>query len=140
MDKELALALTPTWTATDSPAAKVPLPEEAAAEPEPAPQPSPETAGPKEEPQKQKAVKMLFEYKNASARRVSVSGSFTRWKDIPMSKKGGAWKAEVYILPGNYLYHFTVDGKKTLDPGKARTPVGESIAIVNDEAAADPRK
>ena len=85
-----------------------------------------------QEPQKQKAVKTAFEYKNAAAKSVSLSGSFKKWEKIGMAKKNGVWKAEVYILPGTYLYHFTVDGKKTLDPGKAKAPTGESIAVVEE--------
>ncbi|HAF95158.1 MAG: hypothetical protein A2X34_01120 [Elusimicrobia bacterium GWC2_51_8] len=84
----------------------------------------------KEEPQKVKAVKTHFEYKNASARSVFIAGSFTSWKEVKMARKNGLWKAEVYILPGNYIYHFTVDGKKILDPGKPKTAVGESIVEV----------
>ncbi|MCX5785218.1 MAG: hypothetical protein NTX59_05985 [Elusimicrobia bacterium] len=90
----------------------------------------PKTPAAKEEPQKVKAVRMNFEYKHASAKSVSISGSFTRWKEVKMAKKNGVWKAEVYILPGNYLYHFTVDGKKTLDAGKPKAAVGESIVEV----------
>lgn len=86
--------------------------------------------GAKEEPQKVKAIKTHFEYKNASAKSVSVSGSFTSWKEVKMARKSGLWKAEVYILPGNYIYHFTVDGKKKFDPGKPKTAVGESIVEV----------
>ncbi|MBU2572776.1 MAG: glycogen-binding domain-containing protein [Elusimicrobia bacterium] len=83
-----------------------------------------------EEPKKQKAIKVFFEYKSAAARSVSLAGSFTKWKEVGMAKKNGLWKAEVYILPGNYLYHFIVDGKKTLDPGKPKAPAGESMAVV----------
>ncbi|HAH31048.1 MAG TPA: hypothetical protein DCL44_01900 [Elusimicrobia bacterium] len=84
----------------------------------------------KEEPQKVKAIKTHFEYKHASAKTVFISGSFTSWKEVKMAKKNGVWQAEVYILPGNYLYHFTVDGKKTLDSGKPKAAVGESIVEV----------
>lgn len=83
-----------------------------------------------EEPKKQKAVKMIFEYKSAAARSVSLAGSFTKWKEIRMAKRANFWKAEVFILPGNYPYHFVVDGRKTPDPGKPKTPMGESIAVV----------
>jgi hypothetical protein len=86
-----------------------------------------------EEPRKQKAIKTVFNYKSASAKGVSLAGSFTRWKEVKMAKKNGVWSTEVYILPGNYLYHFTVDGKKTLDPVKAKTPVGESVAVVEEQ-------
>lgn len=95
--------------------------------------PSGSQPGPKEtaqEPQKQKAVKTVFEYKSASAKNVTLAGSFTKWKETRMAKKNGVWKTEVYILPGNYLYHFVTDGKKTLDPGKPKSPAGESVAVV----------
>ncbi|OGS45430.1 MAG: hypothetical protein A3J79_12955, partial [Elusimicrobia bacterium RIFOXYB2_FULL_62_6] len=83
-----------------------------------------------EEPQKEKAVKTIFEFRNASAKSVHLAGSFTKWKELRMTRKSGVWKTEVYILPGNYLYHFVVDGKKTLDPGKPKAPLGESMVGV----------
>ena len=94
------------------------------------PQPAPKEA--KEEPQKQKALKTVFKYKSASAKSVSLAGSFTKWKETKMTKKDGVWKTEVYILPGNYLYHFVADGKKILDPAKPKGPVGESIVVVEE--------
>lgn len=113
-----------------------PLPDTEETEEEPAAGVKPETPTAdketKQEPQKPKAVKTLFEYKNAAARNVALYGSFKKWEKIPMAKKSGVWKADVYIFPGTYLYHFTVDGKKTLDPGKAKAPTGESIAVVGE--------
>ncbi|HOW90533.1 MAG TPA: glycogen-binding domain-containing protein [Elusimicrobiales bacterium] len=89
----------------------------------------------REEPARPKAVKTRFEYRNSSAKRVLLAGSFTSWKEIPLAKKNGVWKADVFILPGNYLYHFIVDGKKTADPTKPKSPFGESIAAVENGAA-----
>jgi hypothetical protein len=113
-------------------------PEEPAAAASEAAQPPAKTpAASKEEPRKQRAVKTRFEYKSASAKRVSLAGSFTKWKETSLAKKNGVWKADVYILPGTYLYHFVVDGEKTSDPGKARSPLGESIAVVEDRGAGE---
>jgi hypothetical protein len=117
----------------------VPLPAQAA------PQSAPEAAKPAEEKaapetpgtakqaaqEKPKAVKTTFEYKDAKAKSVAIAGSFTSWKDIKMTKKNGVWKADIYILPGNYPYHFTVDGKKKLAPGKPKAPMGESLIKVD---------
>ena len=83
------------------------------------------------ETDKIKAVKTVFEYKYANARSVLIAGSFTSWKDKKMTKKNGVWKTEVYILPGTYPYHFNVDGKKKLDPGKPKAPTGDSLISVN---------
>ena len=83
------------------------------------------------EAEKIKATKISFEYKDAKAKSVSIAGSFTSWKDQKMAKKSGVWKAEIYILPGTYPYHFTVDGKKKLDPGKPKAPTGDSLVDVN---------
>lgn len=80
---------------------------------------------------KPRAVKTVFEYKNDKARKVQIAGSFTSWKAKPMTKKSGVWKAEVYILPGTYPYHFMVDGKQTLDPGKPKAPTGDSLVTVD---------
>ena len=111
--------------------------EPAAAASETAQPPATNPVAVKEEPRKQHAVKTRFEYKSASAKRVSLAGSFTKWKETGMAKKNGVWKADVYILPGNYLYHFVVDGKKTVDPGKAKSPLGESIATVEAGGAGE---
>lgn len=104
-------------------------PEQAAAQPksESAKAAVPEQA----EPEKIKAVKTTFEYKDAKAKAVRVAGSFSAWKDVKMTKKNGVWKTDIYILPGTYPYHFNVDGKKKLDPGKPAAPTGDSLVSVN---------
>ena len=129
------------------PVPQLPEPEETAEEPAAAAKPEPQPADKdakgkeaKQEAQKQKAVKTTFEYKNTAAKSVSLAGSFKKWEKIGMTKKNGVWKADVYILPGTYLYHFNVDGKKTLDPGKAKAPTGESIATVQEGKAAQEPK
>ncbi len=106
--------------------------EEAKAPEEAKAQPAAEQAGEKPgEPEKIKAVKTLFEYKDAKAKSVKLAGSFTSWRDVKMTKKNGVWRAEVFILPGTYPYHFNVDGKKKLDPGKPKAPTGDSLVDVN---------
>ncbi len=82
------------------------------------------------EASKTRAVKTVFEYKDAKAKKVQLSGSFTSWNPKPMTRKNGVWKAEIYILPGTYPYHFTVDGAKKLDPGKPKAPTGNSLVSV----------
>ncbi len=89
------------------------------------------TAATKKEAEKVKAVKTAFEYKDAAAKSVLITGSFTSWKDKKMTRKNGVWKADIFILPGTYPYHFTVDGKKKLDPGKPKAPTGDSLIKVN---------
>lgn len=81
--------------------------------------------------EKPHAVKTVFEYKDAKAKTVLIAGSFTSWKNVKMAKKNGVWRAEIYILPGTYPYHFTVDGRKKLDPGKPKAPTGDSLVDVN---------
>jgi hypothetical protein len=111
-------------------------PRETAAKPEEGKAPDAKTAdnGPtagQTEPEKTKAVKTPFEYKDAKAKSVKISGSFTSWKDVRMTKKNGVWRTEIYIRPGTYPYHFTADGKKKLDPGKPKAPTGDSLVSVN---------
>jgi len=81
--------------------------------------------------EKTHAVKTLFEYKDAKAKSVLIAGSFTSWKNVKMTKKNGVWKAEIYILPGTYPYHYVVDGNKKLAPGKPKAPTGDSLVDVN---------
>ncbi|MBI4351200.1 MAG: hypothetical protein HY550_07160 [Elusimicrobia bacterium] len=87
-------------------------------------------ASPGSETEKAKAIKTLFEYKDAKAKSVLLAGSFTSWKEKKLVKKDGVWRTEVYILPGTYPYHFTVDGKKKPDPDKPKTPTGDSLISV----------
>ena len=83
-----------------------------------------------ETPKTVKAVKTHFEYVNASAKKVSLAGSFTKWKETGMARKNGVWQADVYILPGSYRYHLTADGKKVPPPGGSKASTGESIVVV----------
>ena len=84
----------------------------------------------KAEPARIKAVKTTFEYKDPKAKSVEIAGSFTSWKLRDMKKKDGAWKADIYILPGTYPFHFMVDGKKKAAPGAPKSPVGDSLVTV----------
>ncbi|MBI4655222.1 MAG: hypothetical protein HY746_00595 [Elusimicrobia bacterium] len=85
---------------------------------------------PPQRPMALKAAKTVFTYKNAKAKSVKIAGSFTKWKEIKMDKKGIKWETQMWILPGNYVFHYVVDGKKILDPGKPRAEIGESIVTV----------
>ena len=79
-----------------------------------------------------KAIKTVFKYKNLKAKSVFVTGSFTKWKNIEMKKKKGLWQANVWILPGTYLFHYVVDGQKVLDSSKPTASIGESIIDVGN--------
>ncbi len=119
----------PDQTAAANPV-QVP-PAEPAAKDKKSPEPAkPEQTAPKIETVKVRAVKTTFEFKAPKARSVEISGSFTSWKPQAMKKKNGIWKAKIYILPGTYPYHFTVDGQKKLDPGKPKAPIGDSLVTV----------
>lgn len=109
--------------------AKAGKPQAAAAKP--AAKPEAAKPAPKAEGEKQKAVRTTFEYKDAAAKSVSISGSFTSWKPKRMAKKNGVWRTDVYILPGTYPYHFELDGKKKTDPGKPKSPLGDSLVTVD---------
>lgn len=93
------------------------------------PAPAPAAAKP-EEGGKVKAVKTAFEYKDAAAKSVRIAGTFTSWKEKALVKKDGVWKTDIYILPGTYPYHFIVNGKNKADPGKPKTPGGDSLVTV----------
>ncbi len=100
----------------------------AAAAPErPAEKPGEKAAG--TAPAKARAVKTVFEYRGAG-KKVVLAGSFSVWRELPMSRRDGAWRTEAYIFPGTYTYHFMVDGRRTADPGKPKAPTGDSIVTV----------
>jgi hypothetical protein len=91
---------------------------------------APAAAPAKAEGEKVKAVRTPFEYKDPAAKSVRIAGTFTSWKEKALAKKDGVWKTEVYILPGTYPYHFIVNGKNKADPGKPKTPGGDSLVTV----------
>ncbi|HNW45410.1 MAG TPA: glycogen-binding domain-containing protein [Elusimicrobiales bacterium] len=104
--------------------------EEAAEAGEKAPPAAAQASEKQAEPEKPKALKTPFEYKDPKAKAVFIAGSFTSWKDVRMKKEDGVWRANIYILPGNYPYHFVVDGAKKTAPGKPSTNMGESLITV----------
>lgn len=63
---------------------------------------------------------LLFTYRNRGARAVSVAGSFSAWKTIPMDRSdSGVW---YYFLPAGgasrrVTYKYLVDGIWITDPG-----------------------
>ena len=69
----------------------------------------------------QKARGVAFHYYGKKIRRVFLVASFLHGGKKPLRKvRHGPWKAEVYLMPGNYRYQFMVDGKKILDPRNPR--------------------
>lgn len=80
---------------------------------------------------KPKAQKVVVEYRNKRAKNVSVAFSFAGYKPRPMKKSnGGLWVREEYLTPGNYRYHFIVDGKETPDPANPRRKGKNSVLPV----------
>ncbi|KAF0125658.1 MAG: hypothetical protein FD189_1208 [Elusimicrobia bacterium] len=108
---------------------KAPAEKPAARAPEQKTAPASDKPAAAEAPARTKAVKTSFEYKGPG-KSVTLAGSFSVWRELKMTRKNGSWLAEVYILPGTYTYHFTVDGKKAADPGKPKAPTGDSIVTV----------
>jgi len=103
----------PAHAKKEAPAAKKPEPEPAA-------------------PSSSKARKVVFTYRNWSAKKVSIEGTFTKWKSQAMHKgKNGEWTFTTYLLPGaNYPYRFLVDGKMIADPENPRQKWGKSLMPV----------
>lgn len=89
----------------------------------------------KKEPPKEsqrKAIKTTFTYDASKAKSVSVSGSFSKWQPIEMEKKNGKWTKDIWIFPGKYIFHYTVDGEKKLAPDLPMANIGESIVEIKE--------
>lgn len=54
----------------------------------------------------------------ATARKVSLEGSFNNWvdNDIFFEKHGDVWERSLYLKEGMHAYRFVVDGKPITDP------------------------
>jgi hypothetical protein len=76
------------------------------------------------EPSDSATRKILFTYRNAHVRQVSIRADFTGWKAQPMSKAAnGSWTYLAQLTPGEYAYCFTADDKTFKDPANKRTKV-----------------
>lgn len=64
---------------------------------------------------------------HASANKVTLTGSFNKWAEIPMRLKNDIWEASLYLHDGNYLYHFMVNGIPTIDPLNKLTQMQNNI-------------
>ncbi|MGD9612389.1 MAG: ankyrin repeat domain-containing protein [Kiritimatiellia bacterium] len=90
-------------------------------------------------------IPVRFEYRDRTARYVSVAGEFNGWNTANHQlalEKVGLWSAELRIPAGEYAYKFVVDGQWLLDPSNALTKVvagaTNSLVVVQPSAGATP--
>ena len=82
----------------------------------------PKETPPKTEPSSEerppvKNSRISFSYRDPHAKRVSVSGTFNRWRPEFMKKDASnRWSATLTLPAGQYAYNFIVDGKMIRDP------------------------
>jgi 1,4-alpha-glucan branching enzyme len=62
-----------------------------------------------------------------TARKITVTGSFNKWGEIPMRLKNSVWEASLYLHDGNYLYRFIVNGTPTTDPANKLTQMQNNM-------------
>jgi hypothetical protein len=78
--------------------------------------------------------KVTFKFKaTAPVHDVKLCGNFTEWEKgaIVMTRgRGGEWKADVNLEPGNYEYKFCADGAWFTDP-KADQQTHNSLGSEN---------
>ena len=75
-------------------------------------------------------IPVRFEYRDRTARYVSVAGEFNGWNSVNHQlalEKVGLWSAELRIPAGAYAYKFVVDGKWLLDPANPATKVVDGV-------------
>jgi 1,4-alpha-glucan branching enzyme len=68
----------------------------------------------------EQSVSVIFNYRNADARRVCVAGSFNGWstRSHCMSRTGPVWTLSTLLPPGRHQYVFVVDERDwRADPG-----------------------
>lgn len=62
---------------------------------------------------------VAFQYKEDTAQKVFVAGTFNNWdgrKGVMVKNAEGVWEAILKINPGRYTYKFKADGVWSLDP------------------------
>ena len=90
----------------------------------------PETQGKEPpSPKRAKAVPVVFTYTDADASEVTFHGSWSG-KANPMTKKGSVWTFKTRLNPGEFAYHFRVDGVKKVNEGPTNA-AGDNIIKVS---------
>jgi Glycogen recognition site of AMP-activated protein kinase len=61
--------------------------------------------------------KLFFLQGHRDAKEVVLTGSFNKWRtdELFMKKTTGGWELPYTLGPGNYEYHFSVDGNRVID-------------------------
>lgn len=51
------------------------------------------------------------------ATRAEITGSFTRWRKVPMTARGGYWEVTIDLPPGEHRFSYIMDGDRRMaDP------------------------
>jgi len=73
----------------------------------------------------------IFKLKGyGDARTIKLIGNFSNWEmgEYTMFHRGNEWIIPLYLKPGKYIYQFTVDGQRIMDPdNKLWEPGGNNI-------------
>jgi hypothetical protein len=75
----------------------------------------------------------IFRIESKGAKSVSVMGSFSDWREIPMQRQGNVWVAVVPVEPGFYHFGFLVDGEWYVPndaPGRVTDDFGRANATL----------
>lgn len=83
-------------------------------------------------PKRAKAVPVVFTYTDAGATEVTFHGSWSG-KANPMTKKGSVWTFKTRLNPGEFAYHFRVDGVKKVNEGPTNAAGDNIIKVVPAE-------
>jgi len=78
-------------------------------------------------------VPVKFEFTDATAQSVAISGTFNDWHPTTKSMQpceNGLWLKEAYLPPGYYEYCLVVDGKYMADP-RAKNYVPNTFGGMN---------
>jgi hypothetical protein len=72
---------------------------------------------------------VLFSFDAPNARRVCITGEFTKWSgdgvEMTLDPRDGLWKTTLVLEPGEYEYRFIVDGVWLRDPRNSDTVMNE---------------
>jgi len=73
----------------------------------------------------------IFKLKGyGDARTVKLIGNFSKWEkgEYTLAHQGDEWVIALYLRPGKYIYQFTVDGQRIMDPEDKLWEPGENAA------------
>ena len=80
-----------------------------------------------------------FRVKLSDARSVAVSGTFSDWQPVALTRAGDVWTAQIAVEPGTHQYGFLVNGQDWYLPPDAKDVIDDGFGRKNATLVVQPK-